>query len=168
MATYIQIGSTVTVGAGGAASIDFTSIPSTYTDLVVKLSVRNDQASNSAQIFTTVNGSAGSSRVLRGSGAAASSFSDATGMETARASAASSTSNTFSNIELYFPNYTSTNAHSISSDGVSENNATTAYAELAAALSTSTAAITSITFDFAGSGNFVQYSTASLYGIKKD
>ena len=34
--TYVAI-ATVTVGSGGAASIDFTSIPATYTDLVVKL-----------------------------------------------------------------------------------------------------------------------------------
>jgi hypothetical protein len=31
---------TVEVGSGGAADIEFTSIPATYTDLVVKLSVR--------------------------------------------------------------------------------------------------------------------------------
>ena len=37
--TYELIAS-YTVGAGGAASIDFTSIPATYTDLVLKLSSR--------------------------------------------------------------------------------------------------------------------------------
>ena len=40
MATYTLI-SSVTVGAGGASSIDFTSIPSTYTDLLVKISARS-------------------------------------------------------------------------------------------------------------------------------
>lgn len=39
MATYIKIGS-VEVGAGGASSIDFSSIPATYTDLVLKMSAR--------------------------------------------------------------------------------------------------------------------------------
>ena len=162
--TYTLIASN-TVGSGGVSSVTFSSIPATYTDLVVKLSVRNSNAANSAQVFTSVNGSAGSSRVLRGSGSAASSFTDSSAIETARASAASSTANTFSNIELYFPNYTSAIAHSISSDGVSEDNSSTAYAELAAGLSSSTAAITSLTFDTNGSGNFVQYSTAYLYGI---
>ena len=37
--TFTKIAS-VTVGSGGASSIDFTSIPSTYTDLCVKLSTR--------------------------------------------------------------------------------------------------------------------------------
>jgi len=41
--TYTLIASS-TVGSGGASSIDFTSIPSTYTDLVVKLSARGDGA----------------------------------------------------------------------------------------------------------------------------
>jgi len=39
MATYIQIASTVTVGAGGAADITFSAIPATYTDLLVVASV---------------------------------------------------------------------------------------------------------------------------------
>jgi hypothetical protein len=33
---------TVTVGAGGASSIEFTNIPQTYTDLVLKFSTRYD------------------------------------------------------------------------------------------------------------------------------
>ena len=35
---------TVTVGSGGAASIDFTSIPQTYTDLKIVLSARTNRA----------------------------------------------------------------------------------------------------------------------------
>jgi hypothetical protein len=41
--TFIKIAS-VTVGSGGAASMDFTSIPSTYTDLVIKVSTRKVQS----------------------------------------------------------------------------------------------------------------------------
>ena len=40
MATFTKIAS-ATVGSGGASSIEFTSIPSTYTDLVIKLSMRS-------------------------------------------------------------------------------------------------------------------------------
>jgi hypothetical protein len=36
--TYTLIASSVTVGSGGAANIEFTSIPATYTDLVSALS----------------------------------------------------------------------------------------------------------------------------------
>ena len=43
--TYKPI-ATVTVGAGGAASIDFTSIPGTYTDLLVLISARSTRSTD--------------------------------------------------------------------------------------------------------------------------
>jgi hypothetical protein len=36
MATTYEAIATVEVGSGGAANIEFTSIPATYTDLVIK------------------------------------------------------------------------------------------------------------------------------------
>ena len=164
--TFTQIGSTVTVGSGGAANIEFTSIPATYTDLVVKFSVRSDTGSNSAQIQLQLNSAAGSALVLRGSGAAATSYSNSLEMETGRADGGGSTSNVFTNGEFYIPNYANATAHSVSSDAVTENNGATAYAELTANLSTSTAAVTAVKL-LVSSTNFVQYSTASLYGILK-
>jgi hypothetical protein len=40
MATTYEAIATVEVGSGGAADIEFTSIPATYTDLVVKVSFK--------------------------------------------------------------------------------------------------------------------------------
>ena len=40
MATTYTLISSVTVGSGGAASIEFTSIPADYTDLLLKVSMR--------------------------------------------------------------------------------------------------------------------------------
>jgi hypothetical protein len=149
------------------ASLDFTSIPSTFTDLCIKLSVRCSDAANDRQVFMQYNGSATSksSRVLRGSGSAASSYTS-TDMETARVDGTGSTASTFSNIEVYIPNYAGSTNKSASSDGVTENNATGAFAELAALLWSNTAAINRVTFTIDGGSNFVQYSTAYLYGIK--
>ena len=53
----------------------------------------------------------------------------------------------------------------MSADGVMENNATEAYQNLVAGLWSNTSAITSLTLA-KSTGNFVQYSSASLYGIK--
>ena len=78
---------------------------------------------------------------------------------------ATATANTFANVSIYIPNYTSANYKSVSIDAVTENNATTAYAFLSAGLWSNTAAITSATITNS-SGNYVQYSTAYLYGIK--
>ena len=76
------------------------------------------------------------------------------------------TASTFANVEYYFPNYTSSNFKSFSVDSVHENNVTAGFSWLGANLWSNTAPITSLSFslDF---GNFVQYSTATLYGIRK-
>jgi hypothetical protein len=81
---------------------------------------------------------------------------------------ATNTASTFSSHEIYVPNYASTTltAKSYSVDSVTENNATTAYANLIAGLITTGASgISSITFTQSGAGNFVQHSTFSLYGV---
>jgi hypothetical protein len=170
--TYVKIAS-VTVGSGGASTIAFSSIPATYTDLVVKLSSRQ----NLAQIYGVLNvqfngtgGTAYSYRLIQGNGSSASS-SNQTGVDSIYGvfsdNGANSTASTFSNIEMYVPNYAGSNFKSVSLDQVSENNATTAYAILNAGIWSNTSAITSITFATGGSGaSFVQYSTATLYGIK--
>ena len=56
--TYTLI-SSVTVGSGGASSIEFTSIPSTYTDLLLNFSGRSNtnQASGGFACKIEFNGS---------------------------------------------------------------------------------------------------------------
>lgn len=163
--TFIKIAA-VTVGSGGASSIDFTSIPSTYTDLVLKISARTTRASRTDAISLSFNGVATnqSSIYLEGTGSGAASGS-LTSFRTL-ANGDTSTASTFGNSEYYIPNYAGSNFKSASSDGVSENNATNADAWLVANLWSSTAAITSITVTDLNSANFMQYSTATLYGIK--
>ena len=167
--TFIQIGSTVTVGSGGAANIDFTSIPATYTDLILKMSQRGTEAFvyNTLRLrFNNDTTDANYSyRYVRGSGSAASSASSAASPYTGEGNGSSSTASTFSNYEIYIPNYAGSQAKSSSVDFVNENNATEAYAQLLARLWSGTAAINQITISPL-TGTFVQYSTASLYGIK--
>ena len=163
--TYIQIGSTVTVGAGGAAGIDFTSIPATYTDLHLVYSVRN-ATDNNGTLYWKVNGSTSSLsfRHIYGSGGGVASGSGTN--EFGVTNPASYTGSVFSSGSAYIPNYASSNFKSISLESVNENNTSTAYQIIMASLWSSTSAITSIGI-FPSSGNFAQYSTASLYGISK-
>jgi hypothetical protein len=166
--TFTKIAS-VSVGLLGASSIDFTSIPSTYTDLVVKLSARNTNASSidSVGVKLNSNTSSYSFKQLYGTGSAAASQGASTYPEN-YIDAATATASTFANYELYIPNYAGSTNKSMSIDAVTENNATAAYATLTAGLWSNTAAITGITlFSTTGGGNFVQYSTATLYGINK-
>jgi hypothetical protein len=75
------------------------------------------------------------------------------------------TANTFGNTDIYIPNYAGSANKSVSVDTVEENNGTTARALLGAILWSNTAAITALGLTPV-SGSFVQYSTATLYGIK--
>jgi hypothetical protein len=166
MATTYTLISSVTVGSGGAANIEFTSIPATYTDLLVKLSARSARAA-AATDFVQINLNSSASdftaRGLEGNGAAAISFTDTVFL--GAISSAGGTASTFGSLELYIPNYLRSNNKSFSTDSVSENNATTAFAELTAGLWSQTTAISSIKILSATANNFLQYTTAYLYGI---
>jgi hypothetical protein len=168
MATTFTKIADVTVGSGGAASIDFTSIPSTYTDLVLKISSRDGRIAAASDIIIGFNGSTSSLtfRRLYGDGSNAISTSGSFG-EIGIENASTSTASTFANIEVYIPNYAGSTNKSWSADSVSENNATAAYAQLTAGLWSNTAAITSIKLTAESSASFVQYSTATLYGVNK-
>lgn len=166
--TYTLIASSV-VGSGGASTIDFTSIPSTYTDLLIFASVRDNAAQINEDLLLRFNGSSSSytNKNLYGSGSATGSNSPFTDKIYGGAiPGANSTASSFSNNVIYIPNYAGSSYKSVSVDAVQENNATTAYMNLLAGLWSNTAAITSISLFPTPSANFVQYSTAYLYGIK--
>jgi hypothetical protein len=172
MANTMTLISSVTVGAGGASSIDFTSIPSTYTDLCLKFSARTTRPSTGSDIYLQFNGVTTATYSFRrlygyGSGAASGSLTnDSAGGFAGNADAANNTASTFGNAEVYIPNYAGSTAKSWSVDSVLENNATDAIAEIIAGLWSGTAAITSIKLQDYTGYNFVQYSTAYLYGVK--
>jgi len=165
----------ITVGAAGASSVTFSGIPQTgYTDLVVKLSAR--QSSTSGVMNIQFNGDTGSNYSYRtafgnGSSALSQSVSGTTsigpGSNAGNVNWSATTSNTFSNFEIYIPNYAGSNFKSASIDSVVENNATVGYQLLEAALWSSTAAITTVSFLPFGSETFVQGSTFYLYGVAK-
>ena len=170
MATTYTLISSVTVGSGGAANIEFTSIPATYTDLYVLASIRSNRSGTTESNITlkfNASGANYSRRELDGDGASATS-SGATGIsafEYIYVPSATATANTFNNIGIYIPNYAGSNNKSFSIDNAQENNITTAYSQLEAGLWSDSSAITSIRLTEQYGNNLVQYSTAYLYGI---
>ena len=164
----------VTLSSGDAANIQFTSIPSTYTDLVVKASLRgasNGGGTNQAwdNVKITFNGSSTgyAYRALAQIDTAASSFGNASDVAGySWIPFAGATANTFSNTEYYIPNYTGSSNKTISTDGVMENNSTALVNALVVNSWNNSSAITSIQLA-ATTGNLKQYSTAYLYGIVK-
>jgi hypothetical protein len=165
--TYTLIASS-TVGSGGTSSIDFSSIPATYTDLQILWSLRTNNdpdAGNYGWLVIAFNGSTANltRKTLLGSGSAASS-SSATNAQTT-IDGLNNTASTFANGSIYVPNYSGSANKSASIDNVMEQNGTTTYMSLNAILWSQTTAVNQLTLS-ALSGSFVQYSTAYLYGIK--
>ena len=165
--TYEAI-ATVTVGSGGAATMAFSSIPATYTDLVVKVSARDTRSfiSDNGQIRfngDTNNANYSSRRLYTDTSSIAS---DSPSDNTWFMSADTATSNTFGSAEFYIPNYAGSNYKSVSIESTAESNdSNDVYRNLSAYLWSNTAAITTITL-YPSAFNFKEYSTATLYGIK--
>jgi hypothetical protein len=164
--TFIKI-STVTVGVSGATTIDFTSIPQTFTDLKIVLSSRVSTVNVDA-LSLSINGGAtaiSNQKYVDGTGSAVRSGTSTPYQALKQPS--DYTASVFGNTEFYIPNYSTTNVYkNISSYSVIENAASASYLGFSSSSWSSTSAITSISISIVGGGNFVQYSTATLYGIK--
>lgn len=169
--TYTLISSNVLTGS--AASVTFSSIPSTYTDLVLRISARTDRAAqNNSYIaikpFNSDTATNYSATRIYGDGATATAARE-TSVDYGAIGyvpASTATSSTFGNIEIYIPSYLIAQNKPFSSDAAHENNATTAYRASVAGLWRNTAAITGITIDTLAQGNFIAGSSFYLYGIK--
>ena len=169
MATYTLISSNVLTST--AATVTFSSIPSTYTDLVLRCSMRSDRASAAADRYKlTFNSSATGYSILYLSGDGSSAGSGLTAstsyIEGINAvDATTATSNTFSTVEIYIPSYTVSQNKPIGIAQAQEDNSATAFIYPTAALWRDTSAITSISFAPRYGTNFVSGSSFYLYGI---
>jgi hypothetical protein len=166
MPTYTAIASN-TVGSGGATSVTFSSIPATYTDLVIKVSARSDRnTGNASDVKLEFNATATTYTIRALYGDGVTNVSSAVIAYIGSIPQATDTASVFGNLETYIPNYTSSNQKSFSTDAVEEQNtgATPVYAFLTAGLWNGTSSISSIKLSLV-SGNFVEYSTFTLYGI---
>lgn len=168
MASYYELIYSATVGAGGASDITFSSIPSTYTDLVLKLSSRTATGgANDVYIQFNTDSTSGNYTERQIQGAGSGTPSSGTGnQQSATSTGSTDTASTFASSEIYIPNYGGSSAKSYSVDTVTENNGTTAYATLRAGLWSGTSAINAIKLTHNGGASFAQYSTAYLYGVK--
>jgi hypothetical protein len=172
--TFTLIASS-TVGASPVTSVTFSSIPATYTDLLIKVSARSTSIGNNYDnYYLTINGTAGgtaySDIVTYGVGSSLGSFghSGVTQMQIGATPNTGGTANTFDNSEIYIPNYLSSNQKGVSADGVVERNTTTNGATIAALYAgrwSGTSAITSLVLT-PDATSWVQYSSVYLYGIK--
>jgi hypothetical protein len=167
--TYILISSNVL--SSNAASVTFSSIPGTFTDLLLRWSGRDVSGSANYDIQCEFNGSGGTSYSTTqlygvGNGSFSNRYTNAAYGRTGYSESSDSTSNTFSSDEIYIPSYTASQNKPFSSFGATENNSGTSRVLISAMASlwTNTSAITSI--KLSNGGTFVSGSSFYLYGIK--
>jgi hypothetical protein len=152
-----------TVGSGGTSSIDFTSIPATYTDLFILLSGRTV---NQGNVRLNLNGSASgfSARTMyvNGGGAPAT-YTDTVAL--GRATFSSDTpSNNFGAMGIHLPNYRSSVSKPFSADcyAASYNGG---YIMVTAGVWANNAAITSLSLLPPSGTTFIENTSAYLYGV---
>jgi trimeric autotransporter adhesin len=156
-----------------SSTISFTSIPSTYKSLQLRLRTRTGVASFTQTINVRFNSDTGANYAnqnLYGNVATA-----AVSVETAqtsiawgaRAAAASSSSDIFGVTIIDIVDYANTSKNKVlrSYGGVHTNESFDPILEMISGVWNSTAAISSITFSLS-SNNFVAGSTIALYGVK--
>lgn len=158
--------------ASDVASYTFSAIAADWTDLVIRCSTRNAQSSNYPAImrvrFNSDTSLIYSGTYVYGQDGTAGSFneSNADRIGAYGSNGNTSTSNTFSNIEIYIPSYLASQNKPVSVSGVAENNAANfGIVAASAGLYRSTTAITSITLS--NVNNLLTGSSFYLYGIKK-
>lgn len=167
--TYTLISSNVL--STTAASVTFSAIPSTMTDLVIRGSARSDIADTDRELQVWLNGSTAlnysyTRLTSTGSASASSRASNNDYINGYKGvSGSTSTSNTFADFEIYIPNYAGSTNKPLSIFGANENNTTAAYIYTLAGLRSVTDAITSISMR-PQTSNFVSGSSFYLYGIK--
>jgi hypothetical protein len=156
--TYTQIASTTT--SGNATSVTFSSIPATYTDLIIVFNGSASGTSGDLARFNSDTGANYSSTFMRGDGSSAASgrVPSATSINPGLTFGTSQ-----STYIMQIMNYANTTTYKTALYR-SSSVATSSYVGAAVALWRSTAAINTINF-FTSGTNYVNGSTFSLYGV---
>lgn len=161
--TYTPIATTTLTSA--AANITFSSIPSTYTDLVLVLVTAEQSGFNGESVlrFNSDSGSNYSNTYLSGSGSATASNRN-TSSTVVRVSYYAGNTLTVGNMNyiVQIQNYSNTTTYKTL---LSRSNNASGGIDAIVGLWRSTSAINSISFFYSDSGNVIAGSTATLYGI---
>ena len=167
--TDYQSIATVTVGSGGSSTISFTSIPSTYTHLQIRGIARTSGTTTDSAMTFNSDSSSGSYYAKHqiygdGSSAAAATSPASTRLDPFYTPGSGVTSNVFAGFVIDILDYQNTNKNKTlrSLQGWDANGS--GFVIFRSGLWMKTNAITQI--DWTVSGNWAQYSSFALYGIK--
>lgn len=164
MANTMSLIQTLTVGSGGTSSLTFSSIPASYTDLVLTVSARTNRGSLIDDIVIKLNSSTSNYGEVNlyaygtpQTGTSTSLYINCDG-DTA-------TANTFGSASMYICGYASNKYKSITTDWAQEYNGTSAILGFQAQTWSNTGTITSIVLTPDAGTSILQYSSFSLYGV---
>lgn len=161
--TYEPI-ATVTASGGSNTQLVMSSIPSTYTDLILIIQTSNTLSSNMGLKFNSAGGTAYSNTWLNGSGTAVVSSGDTNSAYINLDGASYPTSGTTTIYKIHIKNYANTSVYKTIISRASNGSR---GVDLTIGLWQSTAAINRIDFISANAGGTITSgSTLTLYGIK--
>jgi len=158
---------TATVGSGGASSITFSSIPSTYTDLQIRAMAQGGASAAAINVnFNADTTSTAYWHLLYGTGATAAAYTISTAYIQATTLSSTANTNMFNAGVIDILDYANTNKNKTlrGLSGYDANGSGTVA--LYSGQWINTAAITSIVLTVNNGTNFSQYSHFALYGIK--
>jgi hypothetical protein len=169
MANTFELIASVTVGSGGTANINFSSIPATFTDLCLLVSARTNYADRRDILYVNLNNSTADFTFVQLVGNGLSATGSVGALQNGPyASGNTATASTFGNGLVYIPNYAVSKYKSVSVESVNESNHTNigamGFAGMQWAQNTAINRITLVSYVAA---TIQEYSTAYLYGIKK-
>jgi hypothetical protein len=159
---------TFTVGAGGSSPITFSSIPSTYTHLQLRILARGSStAAGGRMIFNADTATNYSLHYLEGDGSTASAgaSSSAANLNMINATLSTDTANIFAVNIVDILDYTNTNKYKTVKSMAGNDKNGAGVIDLFSGNWRSTSAISTITITIA-SGVYAQNSQFALYGIK--
>jgi hypothetical protein len=165
---------TVTVGSGGAASIEFTSIPSTYQHLQIRMIGKSTTTTGEYHgVRLQMNGATGSVyswHVLYGTGSSVGAGGAATRTSIEEMhwvhDSAASRANMFAPVIVDILDYANTSKFkTMRSFAGCDFNGGAGPVGIYSGLYQATTAVSSLKF-FPASGNFAQHTTAALYGVR--
>jgi len=165
-ATSFESIATVTVGSGGAANVEFTSIPSTYTHLQIRGIAKS--TSSDSDIYGRFNGDSGTnydSHRIYGSGSSVAADSEINKSSHEKIGRCGSGTSNFSANVIDILDYTNTNKYKTVRSLFGRDSNGSGYIMFSSGLWRNTNAITSITL-YPAFGTYEQYTTFALYGIK--
>ena len=173
VATSFESIATVTVGSGGSSSVEFTSIPGTYTHLQLRFIARGTRTSPEVNDYLNVrfNSDSGSNYARHrlfgnGSSASASANTSIAQFYIENLPAAGSPANVFAAGVIDILDYANTNKYKTSRFLVGKDENGDGSIFFHSSLWQSTSAITSITITPGIGPTITQYSHFALYGIK--